>query len=96
MDVEGIMLAMTKEEWHTRDEFDTVILTDIVPPEVVRDYNVRNQFSKTYLGYDYCVYPQDFYNMRKRINYSDEKIEEEMKEIFSKELILEWKKTLNK
>ncbi len=35
MDVEGIMLAMTKEEWYTRDQYDTVVLTDIVPPEVV-------------------------------------------------------------
>ncbi len=34
--------------------------------------------------------------MRKRINYADEKIEEEMKEIYTKEQILEWKKLVKK
>jgi len=96
MDVEGIMLAMTKEEWYTRDQYDTVVLTDIVPPEVVWDYNERNSFSKNYTGIDYVVYPQQFYEMRKRINYADEKIEEEMKEIYTKEQILEWKKLVKK
>lgn len=96
MDVEGMMLAMENENWHTFDEYETVILTDIAPANVVKDYNDRVRYWIHYLGVDYYVYPQQFYEMRTRIGYTLEKIEEEMKEIYTKEQILEWKKNFKK
>lgn len=84
---------MKNKDYHKFNEYGTMILTDIVPPAVVREYNELAKFDILYLEKDYTVYPQDFYEMRKRINYSDEKIREEMKEIYTKEEIIEWEKT---
>lgn len=87
---------MENKDYHQFDEFGTMILTDIVPPHVIVEYNKIAAFDFQYLENDYTVYPQDFYNMRKRINFADEKIEEEMKEIYTKEQILFWKKSVKK
>ncbi len=87
---------MLNENYHTFDEYGTMILTDIVPPEVVKEFNQIAQFDILYGEKDYTVYPQQFYEMRTRIGYTLEKIEEEMKEIYTKEQILEWKKNFKK
>lgn len=90
------MLAMTKKEWHTFNKYNTVILTDIVPPEVVKDYNEHVVFWRLYGYPDYVVHPKDFYAMRKRIKYADEKIFEEMKIIYNEEEITKFLKELAK
>lgn len=96
MDVDKEMLAMENEDWHTFDEYDTVILTDIAPANVVKDYNDEVRYWTFYLGKDYYVYPQQFYEMRMRIGYTLEKILEEMKEIYTKEQVIKWEEILKK
>lgn len=72
-------------DWWKYDENEVVVLTDIAPPSAVIEYNEMNKFSKNYLGIDYIIHPQDFYNMRKRIKYDDDKIIHEMRQIYTVE-----------
>lgn len=84
------------KEFYTHNEYRVMVLTDIAPPYAVVEYNVLAGLWIPSLEKDYTIYPQQFYEMRTRIGYTLEKVEEEMKEIYTKEQILEWKKNFKK
>lgn len=84
---------MDNKDYWTYDENQVVILTDDAPIEAIIEYNEVNAFSLNYLGVDYTINPQKFFEMRKRINYPEKDILTEMKMIFTVKQIAAWNKT---
>lgn len=66
------------------------MLTDIAPPEAVIEYNDYAIYSLITLGTDYYIYPNNYYDMKKRLNYSKDKIMKDINIIYSKEIIDEY------
>lgn len=106
--MEPISLTILKnEEWYYIDkELDLIIPTDNCPVHVLVNYNdyMNNLF---FLGHNLSIEEikirknkifsiSRFIEMRKRIGYTDEKIDEEIKLIFSLEEIDDYKKDLEK
>lgn len=91
MDATFEMKAMTRKEWHKFNEYGTVVLTDIAPADVVKDYNDYVVHWINYLFKDYVVHPKQFYEMRTRIGYNIDQILEEMKTIYKAEEIEQFK-----
>ncbi|NMA05720.1 MAG: hypothetical protein GX931_05060 [Acholeplasmataceae bacterium] len=90
---------LSNDDWFYISENSEAILTDIAPVEVIIEYNENKMFGASLRGektHRLYITPQQFYEMRMRIGYTLEKIEEEMKEIYTKEQILEWKKNFKK
>lgn len=73
------------KKWWTINEFETRVLTDIAPPLAVIEYNESAQYSMNYMQKDYYIYPQDYYNMKKRIGLSYDEIIKDIKEIYTSE-----------
>lgn len=84
---------LRNKEWHYINENGDAMLTDIVPYEIVIEFNELHAFSASLTNSQPTDYidPQQFFEMRKRINYPEDKILEEIKLIYTVEEITAWR-----